>query len=234
MGQTTVKLCKRGHPRTSDNLTKFSQCKACIKLASEEYIVAKREDCWLWAGPLANGYGRLYSGKHDSYPAHKVLYEEQNGPVPDGLELDHLCRVRVCINPEHLEAVTHAENLARRTNIIKEFCKRGHRFTPDSVRTQKDPVSGKIRRQCKICVNMRSYAPADSGKANVRRRLRYHVHAGHIIKPDICESCSRYLSVEAHHYDYERPYDVLWLCKGCHEKIHHALVGDLLNDWDEK
>jgi hypothetical protein len=82
--------------------------------------VTKTETCWLWNRPPNNaGYGTI---KVDSRTvmAHRFAWELASGPVPDGMELDHLCRVRACVRPSHLEPVTHAENgrraaTARRT-----------------------------------------------------------------------------------------------------------------------
>lgn len=80
--------------------------------------VDRREDCWVWLGAVTRSgrggspYGRLrVAGKH--YVAHRVAYIIEVGPIPDGLELDHLCRNTLCVRPDHLEAVTHEENMAR-------------------------------------------------------------------------------------------------------------------------
>jgi DNA-binding XRE family transcriptional regulator len=65
--------------------------------------------CHIWTGSLNHaGYGRAWGGQ-----AHRVAWERANGPVPEGLELDHLCRVRACVNPDHLEPVSRQENMRR-------------------------------------------------------------------------------------------------------------------------
>ena len=79
------------------------------------YTVAFRTGCWLWVGSLKkNGYAQVWSSqKRCMVRAHRVYWERVHGPVPDGLELDHLCRRRSCVNPSHMEAVSHTENVRR-------------------------------------------------------------------------------------------------------------------------
>jgi HNH endonuclease len=69
--------------------------------------------CWVWLGSVnCMDYGYVdRKGKH--IPAHRVFYEEKHGPIPEGKQLDHLCRVHRCVNPDHLEPVTNAENTRR-------------------------------------------------------------------------------------------------------------------------
>lgn len=68
-----------------------------------------RTPCWIWDLHLdEGGYGRTGTGG-----AHRAVYQERVGPIPEGLQLDHLCRVRNCVNPDHLEPVTHTENMRR-------------------------------------------------------------------------------------------------------------------------
>lgn len=98
--------------------------------------VERGTDCWLWRGFIDKaGYGRIRIGGRDSENepgyAHRVAYELHREQIPEGLVIDHLCRVRHCVNPEHLEAVTNAENLRRgirlgRSMRRSDFCGRGH------------------------------------------------------------------------------------------------------------
>lgn len=70
--------------------------------------------CWLWTGGTnSNGYGQIRNPK--KCYVHRVVYELAVGPIPEGVEIDHICRVRLCCNPEHLRPVTHRQNLQNRT-----------------------------------------------------------------------------------------------------------------------
>ena len=96
--------------------------------------------CWIWMGADNGdqGYGRVYLGGK-SYRAHRLMYELIKGKVPGGLDLDHLCRVRCCVNPAHLEPVTNLENLLRGEHIgvatsRRGFCKNGHARTSSNLR----------------------------------------------------------------------------------------------------
>ena len=92
--------------------------------------------CWLWTGALVEGYGVLSVNGRLTF-AHRFSYEQAKGPIPAGLEIDHLCRVRCCANPDHLEPVTTRVNLLRGVgaaaiNARKTHCIRGHAFKPQS------------------------------------------------------------------------------------------------------
>lgn len=96
--------------------------------------VAKTEGCWLWKGAKIWGYGVFaiwIDGQTKNFRAHRVPYELANGRIPNGFEPDHLCRNRACVNPEHIEIVTHRENDIRGVgapamNTRKNYCPRGH------------------------------------------------------------------------------------------------------------
>ena len=78
--------------------------------------VDKTDTCWNWIAGRSNGYGMIQINKKHKY-AHRVSYEIFKGDIPEGLELDHLCRNRKCVNPDHLEAVSSRENTMRGNNI---------------------------------------------------------------------------------------------------------------------
>lgn len=87
--------------------------------------------CWNWVGAKASGYGHMNIGGNKFRAAHIVLYEDAYGQVPAGLELDHLCRNRGCVNPDHLEPVTRRENALRTGTPLMQAhlegrCVRGH------------------------------------------------------------------------------------------------------------
>ncbi len=106
--------------------------------------------CWLWTGFLdRRGYGRFGINRTSRF-AHRISYELHVGAIPDGLTLDHLCRVPCCVNPAHLEAVTMRVNCLRGVgpaakNVLKIQCPRGHEY--NSANTK---MEGRKRR-CRIC-----------------------------------------------------------------------------------
>ncbi len=108
--------------------------------------------CWQWlAGQNGIGYGTFRCGDKLKL-AHRASYEHFVGPIPNGLEIDHLCRNRACVNPAHMEVVTHRENTLRgatvtAANARKTHCNRGHRFT--EANTYK--YGGRPGRYCRAC-----------------------------------------------------------------------------------
>lgn len=111
--------------------------------------------CWLWTGDMNNtGYGLVRRWKDPIVMAHRQSYEEHIGPIPEGFQIDHLCRVRTCVNPAHLEPVTGRINRLRGTspmalNAQKTHCVRGHEFTvANTLRTLTRGTPARICRTC--------------------------------------------------------------------------------------
>lgn len=109
------------------------------------YVDKASEGCWMWTGVRdEKGYGRHHIGRKP-VKAHRYSYELLVGPIPPGLVIDHLCRVTSCVNPDHLEPVTGAEN-TRRGNSVKEACPQGHPYNERN--SLKFRASGRVCREC--------------------------------------------------------------------------------------
>lgn len=114
--------------------------------------ILSKEECWYWAGSQkSSGYGIIKV--EDRYePAHRVIYEALVGEIPESLEPDHLCENPICINPEHIEPVTHAENIKRHfKRNYAEVCRNGHpksKYT-SWVKDKRSPTGKSF--QCREC-----------------------------------------------------------------------------------
>lgn len=126
-----------------------------MKQTTEERFWAKVDKngpggCWLWTAGTSKGYGQFLNG------AHRVSYEMLVGPIPEGLHIDHLCRVRACVNPDHLEPVTRKENILRgvgapAVNARKTHCSQGHPYNDENTYAYTYANGKESRRDCRAC-----------------------------------------------------------------------------------
>jgi hypothetical protein len=142
--------------------------------------VDRSGECWTWTGVTKNGYGH-YCGwdasarRKVNLMAHRAVWTLLRGDIPQGLQLDHLCRNRLCVNPEHLEPVTQVENVRRGAspsadNARKTICMRGHALEGENLYV----TPGRGYRQCRECVRLRWLRFAERRRAGEAppRRLR--------------------------------------------------------------
>jgi len=175
----------------------------------ERILTDPQTGCWLWTGCREKaGYGKIRI-KTGARVVHRVAYEAFVGPVPGGLTLDHLCRVRHCCNPEHLEPVTLLENVRRGREATKTHCVHGHEYTSEN--TLRDRNGG---RRCRTCVLAQSRDRKRAARAvvvseriaaglpaNRPRPVQTHCKRGHEFTEEntrvnsegrrICLTCSR-------------------------------------------
>lgn len=120
----------------------------------ESHYTISESGCWIWKGAVHRakhaGYG-LVIRKGKRIFMHRWFYERFKGPIPDNLQIDHLCRVRACVNPDHLELVTSRENTLRgngasAVNARKTHCPQGHAYSEEN--TYRRPNGN---RKCRIC-----------------------------------------------------------------------------------
>lgn len=108
------------------------------------------ESCWIWFGAIdSSGYGNIqYNNK--VWKAHRLMYTELVGEIPEDKQLDHLCRVRKCVNPDHLEEVSQQENLRRGIywQTLKTHCPSGHKY--DSANTIINKNGHRVCRACRL------------------------------------------------------------------------------------
>lgn len=143
-----MRACNLGRHKRPGEPCRFTEpTSAAIDRFLEKVAVAE-SGCWLWQAEVgSNGYGRFWF-REDRMPAHRFAHEHYKGPTPEGWVIDHLCRVPTCVNPDHLEAVTHGENVRRgdHPERRKTHCKWGHPFTEDNILWR-----GRKRR-CRRCI----------------------------------------------------------------------------------
>lgn len=137
------------------------------------------DHCWLWTGGRATtGYGTFMIRKnpiHTVAYAHRMAYTLVVGPIPPGLTIDHLCRVRACVNPKHMEPVTLAENISRATRYV---CRHGHEFTPENTYVRPNGY-----RMCRVCIAFRQARRRKGPRPKQTHCLRGHPLSGENLAP---------------------------------------------------
>lgn len=115
--------------------------------------VIDEQGCWIWQGTLEHhGYGQLR--RHGRrMKAHRYAYALHIGPVPAGATVDHLCFQPSCVNPAHLQLLSHAENCSRKQSLTAETCARGHLWTEEN--TGLCPRGHRTERYCRTCRRMK-------------------------------------------------------------------------------
>ena len=133
----------------------------------EKYQPIPWTGCWLWtASTHRDGYGEMRNRKGEKDKAHRISYEMYKGKIPDELCVDHICRVRACVNPDHLRLLTPTQNTMAGFGYMANFARRthcnyGHEFTPENTITQNG-----ARRRCRTCKN----EEGKRYKINLRKR----------------------------------------------------------------
>ena len=151
--------------RPPGDFSLYGRVSACL----DDVLIG--DGCWEYMGRISwNGYGRLDLGPKPNgtsskdrieVPAHRFMYETFRGKIPSGLFIDHKCRNRKCVNPDHLDPVTCQENLLRgetlaAANAKKTHCVNGHEFTTENTKLYKSRKSPVLARGCKACSRIRS------------------------------------------------------------------------------
>lgn len=110
------------------------------------HVQKEPSGCWRWTGSTTNGGYGTYRTMGLATTAHRVAFIAWFGAIPEALELDHKCKNTLCVNPAHLEPVTHAENVRRAVKAQQTHCIHGHEFTPENTRMKKNGC-----RACRRC-----------------------------------------------------------------------------------
>jgi hypothetical protein len=207
----TCPICGRTREFTPSRINRQNTCgRDCQRALSDQFLDQRfwakvnttgplpesRPDlgpCWLWTAALNNrGYGTFRARGRPGNYAHRFAYELLRGPIPDGLELDHLCRTPRCVNPEHLEPVTHRVNSLRSDSLMAKYaqvthCVHGHLF--DEANTHRPARGG---RHCLTCAarRQRSRLRKERGMADSPTSCDYPWC--HSLDGTLCNQCHRY------------------------------------------
>lgn len=137
----------------------------------------EEKGCWLWTGNCNWGGYSKYWHDYKTIAGHRYSYTHAKGEIPPGLTIDHLCRVRNCVNPNHLEVVTMKENLKRALNTLdkRTHCNHGHIF--DEANSRIVRTGGRTYRTCRACGNLRAreFAYRKKLQKPIRKTRSYYI-----------------------------------------------------------
>lgn len=164
------------------------------------------DECWLWPGAVGHGgYGVISwldqdTGRQRQAKVHRAAWAAANGPIPIGLTIDHICRVRLCCNPAHLRLLTNFENAQDNGFSSKTHCKRGHELAGDNITLRTTPKGNTIR-ICRLCAVQRWWESreANLAKQQAKRRARGVQPGNHNGRKTHCP--------QGHEYTPENTYD---------------------------
>ena len=136
--------------------------KTLFERLDAKWIPEPNTGCWLWMACTSRGYGKIgRTGGGAPLAAHRVMWERRRGPIPPGMYLDHTCRTRPCINPDHLRVVTPYVNTIENSrsvsalNTVKTHCPRGHPYAGYNLSVYQIKRTGRTGRYCKTCMRDR-------------------------------------------------------------------------------
>jgi len=138
-----------------EELEQFMTCKDSKRFFAK--VSVRESGCWEWLGapdPKQGGYGSFYC-KNSKTRSHRFAYEHIVGPIPEGMDLHHKCRNKICVNPEHLAPLGRSDHLREdwKTRYRASRCPKGHEFTEENTRIYKKPCGG-MQRCCVECLRL--------------------------------------------------------------------------------
>lgn len=188
-------FCRRHYNKLRMRQWRYGTQALQAKPSIEERFMSKVDssgDCWLWTSPLSLGGYATFAVGRKGQRAHRWAYEHWVGPIPKGLQIDHICRVRHCVNPEHLRPVTPQGNSQYRAEQVTH-CPKGHEYSPENTYISNGS------RICKTCNRDKSKAYQRElyarGEDTVENRRKTKCPEGHPYGPAqrgvkrICQVC---------------------------------------------